>query len=422
MKKIFTLLMLGAATLASNANIGNSILLPNENAGDFELIPAKFCAGNAASILFVEEDDDDYTGKIYSKDMQPVKTIDVPAGTPMVATRTVQEAQQGPVGIHEAGRDSWVAEYGLAEDQVSEWLSNYYGVEFDVKDGGYYYPYDKDDWRVNDFYYEARYYGDKYIRRYYTYSAEESALYEVSIWYENEGWGFVGWGEPREEENEYVPNLRRLRHTSETSSDMYSLYFTQHLFNGDDLWEYVMPVFSKTSLSYENEWEKVSGESVVCTGFKVMNENGATVTTVEFPAGYLVMNPDYLYLDLIDLGDVYYIGVEDIKNESGERYALMYRIDPETNSVKAVSEPIRTKVSPTAPKAGTPVNVELGGAAGQNARVSLIGESGLTVWSKALQPGATTTAIETSHLKKGVYVVVVSDGKSSHESTKIIIR
>lgn len=176
--------------------------------------------------------------------------------------------------------------------------------------------------------------------------------------------------------------------------------------------------------TYATEYEKISGETVVCSGFKVLNEKGAAVTTVEFPAGYFY---DYyglrdLSIRLIDLDDVYYVTVGELQNGSGNEYILMYRIDPETNSVKAVSAPIRTKVSPTAPKAGTPVNVELGGAAGQNARVSLICESGQTVWSKALQPGATTTAIETSHLKKGVYVVVVSDGKSSHESTKIIIR
>lgn len=410
-----TALLLGTGAFSSYATIGNPIVV-NEINDNVELIPSKFSANGSVSLLFMEEDNNcNYIGRIYSKDMQLQKTINVPSSTPVTAKYTVQYAKEGPVGVIEVSRDSWIVRDVENPDMLEDALNSVSGGRELVANGNeYYYVYSDDTW---DFFYEPEIFGNKYPRRYYKY--ENNELYEVWVNYESTGWGVIGWSEPVEEETEKVPSLTGMDLYTELSSDIYRLYFTQHLFNKDDAYEYIMPIYETVQYSHESEWLKESGESIRCTGFRVMNESGSVIATVNFPSGYTSYG---LYLNLIDLGDINYINIEDVEDSNGVSYSLMYQVDSNTNSVNAVSAPIRSKVFPTTPKAGTQVKVELGMEAGANTRVMVVSESGQTVYNKKVQPGVKLTSVDTSSFNKGMYVVVISDGVNKKESTKIIVR
>lgn len=317
--------MLIACIASASAGIGSAIVM--HDMGSVDLIPAKFTADNNTAMLFTDWGDEELTGKIYSKDMQLVKTIIATNGPAITATM------------------------------------------------------------------------------YYQYKYDENS-----------------WSEVNEEQDTNAPSVTSMNHLTEASSDTYDLYFTQHLFNNDDLYEYIVPTFTKENFSVENEYEKRWGEIIRINGFTVMNENGSTLASVEFPTGYCTYSDNYLDINLLDLGDVYYLLIENVVNDSDEYFTLVYKLDKETSRVLSVGEPILTRVSPKMPEAGTPVNVELGCVANANTRVSVVSDAGQTIMSKAVKTGEQSTTISTAGLRKGMYVVVVSDGTSKHESTKIIIR
>lgn len=421
-------MMLVSGVIAVNAGIGNPIEVKSES--NVKLIPAKFSADNSTSILVLEEEDYRVSaGKIYNKDMQLVKTVNVPEYPEISVTQSVQYRVDGPVGITPAEE---LVKYQVYDcptaESVVEWLHQYYSnVNFTAKNNGstveYYYPYTKGDYQASEWYYYPEYYGDKYPRQYFLYDPAETALYQCNQNYNSSDWGFIGWGEPETRTDSETPELIEIRHCTEASTDTYDLYFTKKLFNLDDYYEWVIPVYTKMTVSSNDDdsYEKVTGEQIVITGFKVESENGTTVATVNLPTGFY-FNYGLEDIDLIDLGDKYYLSISDVRNADGDYYTIMYSVDPSATSVQSVAAPILTRVAPTAPKQGTPVNVDLGTEAKANTTVTVTSTTGRTMMRCNIEPGNRHATIDTSRFQKGVYLVTVSDGKTTREATKIVIR
>ena len=83
---------------------------------------------------------------------------------------------------------------------------------------------------------------------------------------------------------------------------------------------------------------------------------------------------------------------------------------------------MRVKVYPTAPRQGTPVEVELGETSGERCSVSVVSMTGRTVMTTSVQGGTTHTAIDTSAMPQGVYIVTVTDARGTRDATKIVVR
>lgn len=193
---------------------------------------------------------------------------------------------------------------------------------------------------------------------------------------------------------------------NEFPNDDYGFYLTQTLFNNDKDFEYVV-----------EKLKIVQGEDnrkyVVASGFKVMSQNGKTIAEIDFPdnfAGSYVA--PYVYITTAGT----YLCFENY-NE-----AIIYKVDSNTSTIKEVKTTRKVNVNPTTPRRGTPVNVILGEPIENDCKLSVISSTGRTAIVQNLKAGDTQAVINTDRLGRGVYVVVVDNGKTKREATKIVVR
>lgn len=188
---------------------------------------------------------------------------------------------------------------------------------------------------------------------------------------------------------------------------------TQTLFNNDAEFEWIIEKYKVVNVE-----SGVDGNQDVATcGFKVMSQNGATVVDIDFP-----IDLDWADFDVYMTSDGAYLSVSGESIEDDSYYNLIYKVDPNSSAIQAVGAPRKVSVSPTAPRRGTPVNVSLGEPVGNNCKLSVVSASGRTAIVQNLKPGDSEAVIDTNRLGNGVYVVVVDNGKTKREATKIVVR
>lgn len=198
--------------------------------------------------------------------------------------------------------------------------------------------------------------------------------------------------------------------TPENQDSMSTTILTQTLFNNDNEFEWVVDKYVVLKEPAE--------ENVVSCGFKVMSQNGSTIAEVDYP-NYILYANYAVYVT----SDGIYLLVQGISSEDDNvGYNFIYNIDPNSSSIQAVGAPRKVSVSPTAPRRGTPVNVSLGEPVGNNCKLSVVSASGRTAIVQNLKPGDSEAVIDTNRLGNGVYVVVVDNGKTKREATKIVVR
>lgn len=191
-------------------------------------------------------------------------------------------------------------------------------------------------------------------------------------------------------------------------------YLTQTLFNNDEAYEWVEPKLSVIDTE--------SGKKISIPGFRVLSDNGNVVIDENF-----VVDENFGYVDYID--DLNIIPTEKgvyllckLHTSNKDNIHLIYKIDPESSSVKQVAVHRNIRVNPSAPHRGTAVNVDLGEPIGNNAKLSVVNMSGRTVVTQNLTPGSTEAVIDTYRFEPGVYVVVLNNGETERETTKIVVR
>lgn len=193
---------------------------------------------------------------------------------------------------------------------------------------------------------------------------------------------------------------------NEFPNDDYSFDLTQTLFNNDKDFEYVVEKLK--IVQGENNYQHV-----VTSGFKVMSQNGKTIAEIDFPDNFAGSYVDpYVYITTAGT----YLCFE---NYNG---AIIYKVDSNTSTIKEVKTTRKVNVNPTTPRRGTPVNVILGEPIENDCKLSVISSTGRTAIVQNLKAGDTQAVINTDRLGRGVYVVVVDNGKTKREATKIVVR
>lgn len=206
---------------------------------------------------------------------------------------------------------------------------------------------------------------------------------------------------------------------TDLDADMYgSAMLTQSIFNDDDLYEWIIPTYTVVPYNEVTDYSKIQGEKIVKTGFKVMTEGNSVIAEITYPDGYRGYHGDELSLNIA--GEKKYL-LADVHGDDYSAY-IVYAISSENGSIRQVGEPIKSHVSPTAPRRGTPVSVDLGISNDRGCTVEMISADGSRVLSRNLRPGITDTEISTDNLTPGMYIVNVISGSSKHEATKIIVR
>lgn len=211
----------------------------------------------------------------------------------------------------------------------------------------------------------------------------------------------------------------------EIVNDDASFNITQTLFNNDDKYEYLSPVYELGDIpSYVNESDYVY---IYNEDFPTTREStyyGEVVRTdVKSEDGNVVYTiPDDVDRFIV-LGGKTYCVVEESMNDGGYKY-IFYLIDRQSNSIKAVQEQTsNVKISPRMAGHGEMITVETGeDMVGQQREVVVTAMDGRVINRVVVPAGETVTRISTSRMGSGTYnFTVLSNGKKL-ENGKIIIR
>lgn len=197
-----------------------------------------------------------------------------------------------------------------------------------------------------------------------------------------------------------------------------SLTFSQTLFNTDDKYEYLAPVYESAKEPYirvidriwrNNEEFPIKRELIYdgnITSTNVVSENGSVLYT---------FSGDVISITIMG-GKTYAVAEEYLSD--GRCVLTFYEINPQQNSIKAV-QTSEVKIS----RRSDNVTIETSGAAaGQSREVVVTSMDGRTVARCGIPAGETTTRISTARLAGGVYNFTVYAAGKKLENGKIVIR
>ena len=186
-------------------------------------------------------------------------------------------------------------------------------------------------------------------------------------------------------------------------------YLTQHVFNDDDAYEYIMPL-RETVIT---EDESHSSKQTRVTGFKIMSENGNVLQTVNFNDGDTYSDCDF---SLYKLGNNVYLVAEAYYDKH-----YLYRVTPTPTGVNSLKAVMTVNVRPRVADRGESFTVDLGKGDNAARTVTVTNAAGQTVWQQTVPAGQQQVNISAARLGKGINVVNVSGGKQK-ESCKVIVK
>lgn len=393
------LLLSGAAMLAAStvvAQVSDTPVFEYEEPCTLDVAPPEICDGNLPQIVYTNENeivvlDDNFKEiKRFSFETQEVKKVLTQyLALPIFAT----DKEEYPV---EEGTKFTV---GTALSYIQENFSNNIKVE----------EHGTETWFVSE-YYDSWAYEENFPRVYYSLKSDGS-LWGTHIWY-GEITGYSDkWIKYHEAISEYTsyPGNTYLNINGRDIEG--SLTATQKLFNDDDAYEYIVPIFTyKTVEYYEGACingmyaAKIAEVGDFVTGFKIMNDKGETLQT--FNSSWHNM---YAYI----LGENIYVTPDNGK---------YYRVNKSGSSTLAeVSMPSGVSISPRVAQSSTPVNITAT-ESDSDRTIKVISANGSVMTTTKIPAGSTSATINTSRFRSGTYIVLVSEGDKMVENCKIIIR
>lgn len=182
-------------------------------------------------------------------------------------------------------------------------------------------------------------------------------------------------------------------------------YISQTLFNYDDKYEYVVPVV-----------ENIGEYDAVVRGYKIINDEGETLTTITPPAGYSYSGSFKVFKT--EAG--FFISVYGASMQDSKWIQIVYKIDRSTSSIQQISANMnKMDVSPRVARQ-TPVTVTFDENSDYTS-IDLINMSGRVVRSIPLKDEKVVN-LETTGMSQGMYIVKASGNNQSQETCKIIIQ
>ena len=187
----------------------------------------------------------------------------------------------------------------------------------------------------------------------------------------------------------------------------YYTSYTQTLFNNDNNFEYIKPIYSANPIVIQQFYDEYHIER-----FDILTENGSVVNTITLEDGYLARP----FMVLYKFGNKFYIYIEVANSESEEREAAWYRIGQQTQSISRV-ENVPFKVFPTVADRNSNITVQL--EEGTNAReIVVVDAMGREVKSVPVAQGQREVKVSTRGLSAGLGFV--TDRRNG--AVKIIVR
>lgn len=200
---------------------------------------------------------------------------------------------------------------------------------------------------------------------------------------------------------------------------------SQTLFNNDDLYEFLLPVYSSPMEVGREEYDQDDdGEidykrisySIDEIGFKIVSENGSVLQTIVLDSKYNI----YDGISLIKVAGKYFLKVRATENkgdgyESRNCYEFIYAITLGSTALRQIGQPIKSSVR----QHDNIVTVETA-PHGADRKLTVTDAGGRAVWSQTVPAGLSSVQIDASRFSKGVNIVSINGGKP--ENCKVIIR
>lgn len=252
---------------------------------------------------------------------------------------------------------------------------------------------------------------------------------------DTELWSCTGeWSKTREDLNWDTPAIP-MSFIDSDDADLYTsnyFYITQTLFNDDEEYEYLQPIYEYSQSKEERDQDGDVAIDYIETwytpqlvGFKIMTVTGTELQRIDFDThdGLDYYNES---LEIIKINGKYYLCVDayskTTQDDDYSQYLFFYRINRETSSVQKVGAPIKgMSVRPRMQDRGGSFTVELDGDSNVERNVVVVNSAGQTVWEKKVPAGQKTVNISASRLSQGLNVVTVRGGKQP-ESCKVIVK
>lgn len=209
-----------------------------------------------------------------------------------------------------------------------------------------------------------------------------------------------------------------------------SLSLTQTLFNDDEDFEYILPVYGEgKSFDYFKEHDYLyynsensfrfngSGyKKVECgkiMGFRIVREDGSEIQSVSFGEGFDA-GYDLNFISIVAFGGKRYLNCK-VNGETG-----LYEIKSNGSGVQKVAS-FRTRVYPSVVDRDGCINVEFGDEASGKREMFISDISGRRMYSGQVDASQTRISVPASNMSAGMNMVtVVENGKIS--STKVIVK
>ncbi len=325
MKKLFFLVSLLAISVSSNAQISEF----KEFTNHFDVTPKQFAYGGESFIL-VQSGESENTIDVYNDEIEKVRSFQVQYPSRTSGYKTLSRKLE----IKDVARDSTQQmNYNNVNDSyVFTWEEALdYAAEDDYssQQSGYIlWPNSKSSYF---FHYE---FGLLYPASYYRWIPESGYLYSYDITYEVSTGEWETTSDTKSVYNEYFDLwLNDYDGNSYIENDF---IFTQTLFNTDEKYEYLVPIFGEIQeeVCYEED-RNLDGEvdrreyryDTPIQGFKVVSEDGTVLQSIETE-----MSSSAYFAILKINGKVYLsCGAKDGHDDT------IYRIDPFSTSIKKVN-------------------------------------------------------------------------------------
>lgn len=185
-----------------------------------------------------------------------------------------------------------------------------------------------------------------------------------------------------------------------------SLGVTQTLFNNDENYEYISPIYSSSETSDVNR-----------IGFNIVSENGDVLQTTTYDGGMYIAD-----VEIVTVNEKNFLRVIVETTSDYTTYHYYYSIDPSTSSIKQVGEPVKANVHPSLVGRNETLTVELGGNESNSRVVTVHDASGRMVYSATVPAGQKTLQINSSDLSQGLNVLSVTGKNGNVKGCKIIVK
>ena len=334
----------------------------------------------------------------------------------------------------------------FTQDNIAEYIN--VGQNLDFEDLRYSFDsYQVDSIAVKDdgstyfytnAYYQSYFYGKQYPMLYFVWKGESLEAHGLKYKQTYTGeWKQELKEDSYYEENEWLWDVQMFPFCVGEiigEVDDWGINATQTLFNNDEKWEFLRPIYteviSNTRESDRDDDGEIDYKEITyrdrLKAYEIVSEDGNVLSSFLVPEG------DYYDPRLILWDGETYFGIcvekkieEDDYTEDYlyEEYMVIYSIDKNASSVKKIASTPAMRVSPALAERNSTVNVTLDAETVKNGGELIITDSnGRTVGRSHVEAGQTSVPVTTDRMGSGVYNITLTEKGQKVETARIIVK